>query len=493
MGGLYNWVQDSFNLSDKQVMPYRHLDEHILYTVFKNKFQLPETDLLRCIAKHRGHPFLKVDSLIIDTNFLKTLNAKEYQQKRILPLYQDNDHLCIAVDHPYNLHCKSLNNKPGTKKHKLVYITSAEMSHFWAHHRLKETAQNQTLLDRIIQDAIERQASDIHLTCSQKNASLFFRINGQLYPQPKLSPKDAKKLQNLITYHGHLSGDTIKKPQDGHLHYSHGGRQFDLRVSVFPTIEGSAFVLRLFHNSSKTFTLKDLGLSKTVLEKVRPLLDLDHGLILVTGPTGSGKTTTLYSLISELKSRNREPILTIEDPVEHQVDGIRQSPLNPEIDYTHKDALKAALRQDPDVIMIGEIRDEDTLKTVIDAAYTGHLVLCSLHSHDCETTLHRLKSLNADPFLLANALKGILSQKLIPKRCTHCKYPNKDPNIPIKNSGCEQCHYTGTNGRQIITEFIRLETFTDTDFLHTFETLKVKNPFISFKDDIRDKQYSGVI
>ena len=205
-----------------------------------------------------------------------------------------------------------------------------------------------------------------------------------------------------------------QRPQDGQLHYTNGDTHYDVRISVLPTVHGEDIVCRLFNQRYRCQTLNDLGVSEPKEHLIYDMCDHDSGLILVTGPTGSGKTTTLYTLLRYLQSKDRGVIATLEDPVEKHLQGIRQSSIKPDKNYTFSAGLKAILRQDPDIIMVGEIRDAQTAHIALEAAYTGHLVLSSLHTHDAKSTLLRLKHFGCDPFLVSYALRGIISQHLKP-------------------------------------------------------------------------------
>jgi len=230
---------------------------------------------------------------------------------------------------------------------------------------------------------------------------------------------------------------------------------------------------------------------------VHRILDQDHGLFLVTGPTGSGKTTSLYACIHHLLKVKRKNIITLEDPIETVIPGIRQSQINPRIDYSFIKGLRSILRQDPDIIVIGEIRDKETAKIALDAAYTGHLVLSSLHTSDVASTLMRLRSFDLDPFLLTHSLKGILSQKLLRKLCSRCKYPGPQNSVfkqSYVSDGCDACQFTSFEGRTVVAECLNI---TDPIQFETLQTDSKKwrdaKQFQSFSDDVNLKVEAGFI
>jgi general secretion pathway protein E len=239
-------------------------------------------------------------------------------------------------------------------------------------------------------------------------------------------------------------------PQDGRITLRVGGKAVDVRVSTLPTGHGERAVLRLLDKESGKLDLQQLGMSTDVLAQFDKLIAQPHGIILVTGPTGSGKTTTLYAALSRLNDA-RTNILTVEDPIEYELDGIGQTQVNPRIDMSFAKALRAILRQDPDIIMIGEIRDLETAQIAVQASLTGHLVLATLHTNDSAAAVTRLLDMGIEPFLLSSSLLGVVAQRLVRKLCPHCK--RQDGDI-WQEVGCEKCAHTGYQGRVGIYELL---------------------------------------
>ncbi len=256
-------------------------------------------------------------------------------------------------------------------------------------------------------------ASDIHLfATASKRFDCQFRIHGHLQRIPFEQLKGSN-LSPLIKLHAHMNLSIQNIPQDGHILLNVHQTTHPIRVSSIPSYHGSDFVFRLFKKENK-LKLSELGFSKLITKQLYQLSDHKSGLFLVTGPTGSGKSTTLYSILNQLKQDTKKNIVTLEDPIEYPLTGIRQSQINSSMNYTFSKGLRAILRQDPDIIMIGEIRDAETAKIAIEAAYTGHFVLATLHTHKCKDALLRLASFSIDPFFLTYTLKGILAQQLLP-------------------------------------------------------------------------------
>jgi Tfp pilus assembly pilus retraction ATPase PilT len=255
-------------------------------------------------------------------------------------------------------------------------------------------------------------ASDIHLSATKTGYACQFRVSGQLKSIPFTPPKNINMAQ-LIKLHSHMDLSLHQHPQDGRLFVSMPSGNHPIRVSSVPSLYGEDFVFRLFSESGIP-SLPALGFSKPITSQLMQLITLQSGLILVTGPTGAGKSTTLYSVLKQINHQCSKKIITLEDPIEHPLPGIRQSQINIATGYSFSAGLRSVLRQDPDVIMIGEIRDSETAKIAIEAAYTGHLVLATLHTQECKESLLRLASFDIDPFFLTYTLKGVLSQRLLP-------------------------------------------------------------------------------
>ena len=258
-------------------------------------------------------------------------------------------------------------------------------------------------------------------------------------------------------------------PQDGRIELTVGGRSVDLRVSTLPTMFGESTVMRVLDRSVVALDLDNLGLLTTAKAQLRKFLELPHGIVLVTGPTGSGKTTTLYGMLNEANGEDVK-IITVEDPVEYDLEGIIQIPVNEEIEVTYSKVLRTILRQDPDVILVGEIRDRETAQTAIEASLTGHLVFSTLHTNDAPSAITRLADIGIEPFLLTATLQGILAQRLVRRVCKGCKseYEPSDEVLRrlgvdrsligakkfAQGKGCETCNFTGYKGRMAITEIL---------------------------------------
>ncbi len=324
------------------------------------------------------------------------------------------------------------------------------------------------LVDLLIRQAIEESASDIHLEPHYDKLSLRYRIDGILYDMPSPSTSLYLPIISRIKILSKMDIAEKRLPQDGGFMVKMGKRLIDLRVSSMPTIYGEKIVLRILDKSRVPLDLTRLGFLPQELEIIRRGIDSSYGLVFLTGPTGSGKSTTLYAALNEVKSTAKN-ILTAEDPVEYRIEEINQVQVKPEIGLTFANALRCFLRQDPDIILIGEVRDLETAEMTIRAALTGHLVFSTLHTNDAISTINRLVDIGVPNYLVVASLRLIIAQRLIRKLCSDCKEPYEvrpedipqsiTLNAPViyKAKGCEKCNFIGYKGRSVINEVILVD------------------------------------
>lgn len=324
-----------------------------------------------------------------------------------------------------------------------------------------------SLVNRMITEAIETGASDIHIEPYDKTLRVRYRRDGVLQEARHPHPGHKQAILSRLKIMAQLDIAEKRRPQDGRIRMQRNGKVIDIRLSTLPTDFGEKVVLRILDKSQLKLDIGNLGLDPQTLHHFKQTVNSPHGMILVTGPTGSGKTTTLYAALHYLNSPEVN-ILTIEDPIEYHLEGINQSHVRSDIGYTFARALRAFLRQDPDIIMVGEIRDQDTAEIAIRAALTGHLVLSTLHTNDAPSTLTRLLDMGLEPFLISSSVKMVLAQRLLRKICENCKVPDRHAKdsldvfervIPdmshisfFRGEGCEKCNGTGYYGRTAIFE-----------------------------------------
>jgi general secretion pathway protein E len=324
-----------------------------------------------------------------------------------------------------------------------------------------------------LQQAIKEKASDIHVEAYKDDLAVRMRLDGILYtvlkPPKRLHPQIVSRIKIM----GGLDIAEKRLPQDGRISLKTAGREIDVRVSTIPTTFGERVVMRLLDKSRNLIGLGQIGMSEEVLKSLHGVLELSNGIVLVTGPTGSGKTTTLYSALAEINTEQKN-VITVEDPVEYQIKGIGQMQVNPNIGLTFADGLRAILRQDPDVIMVGEIRDNETASIAVQSSLTGHLVFSTLHTNDSASAITRLVDIGIEPFLISSSLEAVLAQRLVRVLCSECREETKLTSAQLeslglpkgkhrlgakiyKPVGCPACMNSGYKGRTGIYEFLEID------------------------------------
>ena len=344
------------------------------------------------------------------------------------------------------------------------------------------------LVNRILLKATRVGASDIHFEPYEDETVVRLRMDGELHEYTRIPPARYSEVVARIKVLANLNVAERRVPQDGKFHVKVGQRDYDIRVSVVPTVFGERVVLRLLDKSGKLLTLQQLGLSEEDLKKVEEIISKPYGMVLVTGPTGAGKSTTLYAVLQKLKNP-RKNIITIEDPVEYQIKGISQIQVNPKVGLTFAAGLRSILRQDPDIVMVGEIRDRETAQIAVQAALTGHLVLSTLHTNDAPSAVTRLADMEIEPYLIASALEGVIAQRLVRKICPHCKVEYKPSKEEIeklglspdgdytfyRGKGCEHCMGSGYKGRIAIFEVLPFDEELKKLVTRTQDATEIRN------------------
>ena len=394
---------------------------------------------------------------IIDFSLFEKYNKEYFIKNRIIPIFEDNIYLKVAVCRSSNLNTikddfKKLINFIEIDELELLFI----LNHLDKKIRLydlskKSISQNsyeknvQIFLEELLFFAIDLRASDIHIEKYKELVLFKFRIDGRLKIFFAFEAEFIKFISSYIKLISKLDMTQVRLPLDGRFSLNYENKKFDFRVSTMPTIDAESIVLRVLDNKNINKNLQTLGLSSNLLEILNESLKLSQGLILISGPTGSGKTTTLYSILKELDSEDKK-IITVEDPIEYKIDSICQVPINNKIGLSFELVLKNILRQDPDIIFIGEIRDKFSLDIALQASLTGHLVIASIHANNALETISRLIDLQADPFLISSTLKIIMAQRLVLNYCSYCEA-----------QGCEKCNFTKYYDRSSIAEVLKID------------------------------------
>jgi general secretion pathway protein E/type IV pilus assembly protein PilB len=466
---------------------------------------LSEEQALRALGEEVGLDFIDLSEADIDLSLLKTFPAKFIYREGLFPIRQKNGSITVATSDPFNLYPLDELSLTTGKTVLPVLASRNEIAKLMKTHlgvgsetiegllaqtddtvqlldkietdgsELSEMAQEPSvvrLVNEILLEAIETRASDIHIESEQDGLRIRYRIDGVLHSQPV--PPEISRFQAAIISRlkimSRLNIAERRLPQDGRIQLRVQGREVDVRVSVMPMIHGEGLVLRLLDKGAMEFNLGKLGMEPDLYQTFRELIQLPHGILLVTGPTGSGKSTTLYSSLLEIKD-DETKIITTEDPVEYQLQGICQIQVHPKIGLTFAHTLRSILRHDPDIILIGEIRDLETAENAIQASLTGHLVFSTLHTNDAAGAYTRMIDMGVEPFLVSSTVEAVMAQRLIRRLCKSCKeaYRPTREELPrdfpweklqemggklYKSVGCRECRGVGYRGRQGIYELM---------------------------------------
>jgi type IV pilus assembly protein PilB len=453
--------------------------------------------IARIVAAQHGLPVIELGSVGIDPIAASSVPLHVLEQVNALPYAFEGDSLCVAISDPQNIHgidslrlasrhtialrvaaseeieselgrlartAEAFGARSGMTELDLEVIDEDELDDLEADDGISD-APLVRLVNSIIFEAAEDGASDVHFEPQSDALVVRFRIDGVLHETQRIPRRSAVGVTTRLKVLAKLDIAERRKPQDGRisLSASAAGRMLDVRVATLPTVEGESVVMRLLDKSKKPPTMEEVGLSIAMREQLTAMIQRPTGALLVTGPTGSGKSTTLFSAMTEI-NRPEINVITVEDPVEYRLPGLNQVQINPRAGLTFATALRSILRSDPDVVMVGEIRDVETAKISIEAALTGHFVLSTLHTNDAPSALSRLNEMGVEPFLTGAAVTGVLAQRLARRLCEHCKAlysPNKQEldsaRIPeelrhgktelFRRNGCVRCRQTGYKGR----------------------------------------------
>ncbi len=471
--------------------------------------------VLQLLADYFDLPFVDLDTYLIDEKVVHMIPEEMARRHTLIPLFRIGETLTVATVNPLNIHAlDEVRNKVKTEVELAIStekkIKKAIDQHYGATNSVMENTLQQFLragmggpplgsgdykkthdlvlkelqpgrvddapaarmFDLVMIQAIRDRASDIHLEPDETSLRVRFRIDGFLYESLSLPKQIHASLTSRIKILAEMDIAETRLPQDGNFNVKMEKRGFEIRVSTFPTIYGENVVLRILDQTSPLFNLEDLGFSEDMLNFSKQLIRRPNGILLVTGPTGSGKTTTLYAFLNLINSKEKN-IITIEDPVEYRLALIRQTQVNPKAGITFATGLRSILRQDPDVVMIGEIRDRETSEIAHQAALTGHLVFSTLHTNDAPEAVTRLMDIGVEPYLISSSVIGVLAQRLVRTICPDCKTSySADPglfselgdevsglgeNLTLyRGKGCKNCKQSGYRGRTGIFELLHV-------------------------------------
>lgn len=461
-------------------------------------------------------PYIDLRTIRVNPDLMRMMSPEEARSAMLIPFYKSGKKLRVAIAHPTNVETHKLIKKlkddgfllninltseesvvealdfydsdQYVEKKELVTETGTIDAYEKEIEGLKDLEKkipevtSAEAVNLINIGAIKTGASDVHFEPEESFVRVRFRIDGILHQILEIDRKTFSNIGNQIKYMSQMKLNVVEIPQDGRYSFEVNGRKVDVRVSALPTEFGETFVCRLLDTGKKFLDFDEMGFMDLYLKRIEKLAEISQGMILVTGPTGSGKTTTLYSMLQKFnKAENK--VITLEDPIEYHLDGISQSPVNEKRGYTFGTGLRSILRQDPDVVLIGEIRDLDTANTAAQAALTGHVVLSTLHTNSAIETIPRLVNIGLQPFMVAPAIHTIIAQRLVRRLCPDCAqmkpieksqlaeiekivpaikqiWGGIEINIPSELPqpvGCSKCSHTGYKGRLVIVEMINLD------------------------------------
>ena len=346
-------------------------------------------------------------------------------------------------------------------------------------------------IDKMIKEAMERRCSDIHINPCSYSVEIKYRIDGNIYHVKSIPLDGYSKVVGRIKVMSGMDTTERRLPQEGKFQFKFNEEMHDIRVSVIPTIKGEKISIRILYNELKISKLSKIGFNENAIIQIRRLLKNTSGMILISGPTGSGKTTTLYSMLNEIHNENSN-IITIEDPVEYSIDGINQISVNSKIGLTFSEILKSVVRQDPDVIMLGEIRDKESAEISLRASVTGHLVMSTIHTSDAPSAILRLLDMGIPKYMVGDAINAVIAQRLIKKLCPYCKEKDESiiETIAYKSKGCDSCDNLGYSGRALVYEVMEIHDSHREIINNNFSTKLLKD--YSIKNGMKSLNHKGM-
>jgi len=492
-------------LINRKVIEEEKLIDLIANLVRTGRISIEDTDfiegktkvsILKRLAKILNIDYVDLDSNDINTRLASKLPLNQLKKFNAIPFKETDIAINVAFADPLDIGAQEalqrfFPKKPikaaiASRKQIETYLNKLELSENIKEYiqeirkdlqegvgekeNIEESSAILRLIEAILKTAILSRASDIHIEPTENNCIVRNRVDGMLTEKFIFDKDIYPPLSSRIKLLANLDIAERRKPQDGRFSGTIMNKDYDFRISTLPIVTGESIVIRILDKSRALIPLEQAGMSKYNFEVFTKALKVPYGIILVTGPTGSGKSTTLYGALNMLRSVEKK-IITVEDPVEYQINMVQQAQVNPKIGFTFAEALRSILRQDPDIIMVGEIRDQETLRIAVQAALTGHLVLSTLHTNDAVSAINRMVDMGIEPYLVSGALIAIEAQRLVRKICPHCKQEVElDPPLfneikdllPqnyrfFKGKGCKECDFTGYMGREMISEVLRVD------------------------------------
>ncbi len=488
-----------------------------------------DAEIAQCLAEQANTPFIDLETIFPDPEAFRKIPARIVQSHQVLPFSCEKGLLKVALPDPFNTQLLSLVERTVPEKVEFFVASPTLISKFIERYlyfvenpidkKVEELVERlrlnpnldfdvEELLFNLLSLGIYKRATDIHFTPTEKSLQVFLRIDGILEPLVVFPQAVYRKIINVIKVKSNLDISETRLPQDGRFSFTFLNEKFDLRVSTVRAAYGENVVIRFLPTGAHVQNLNYLGFSESQVKALKEATFSPYGMFLITGPTGSGKTTTLFSCLRLLNLLEKN-VLTVEDPIEYHISLVRQTQLNEEIGYTFARAIRTFLRQDPDVILVGEVRDEETASMAVRAALTGHLFLSTLHTNDAISSVFRLREMGIPWDLLATTLRGIVAQRLIRKICPNCRERYQPPaellqyyGLPVDGEyfhgrGCPQCRGKGYVGRTAVAEILLIDEelsrlLAEGPTLGEIIKLVREKGFVSLREDAVRKVKEGI-
>lgn len=499
---------------------------------------LTEDDIIDVLEIQLGIPRVDLDSTTVDMEAVKTISQSLANKYNVIPVGFEDGKIRVAMSDPLNIFAlDDVKIASGCEVQPLITTQesiSKSIDKYYSTQFVQKAAEELVkehiseeqkdednnleniknapavrLVDSIVKNAAKARASDIHIEPFERHVRIRYRVDGELQEVLQSPIETLGALVTRIKILGNMNIAEKRIPQDGRIIMDADGHEYDLRVSVLPTVFGEKVVIRVLDRQSFLMDKRQLGLTDGDMEKIERIIKSPYGIILVTGPTGSGKSTTLYALLSEMNHKSKN-IITVEDPVEYLIEGINQVNVNTKAGLTFAAGLRAILRQDPDVIMVGEIRDSETAEIAIRSAITGHLVLSTIHTNDAASAVVRLADMGIEPYLVASSISGVIAQRLVKRICPHCKeeyeasmYEKKmmgmaeEENLKLyRGKGCHYCSNSGYKGRLGVYEVMEFtrehrDSIIKGESTDHIKEVSVKNGMRTLKDSCMELVRKG--
>ncbi|SIS50682.1 GspE/PulE family protein [Salimicrobium flavidum] len=493
-------LKQSGHITEEQIQKALELkkDDQKLGDVLLERGLISEQQLIQVLEIQLGVPRISLYQYPIDDSLLHLVSKEFALRNVVMPLKQQGEKLILAMNDPMDYYTiEDLQIASGFQIEPVIATRDEIIQTINRQYNLKETKEEPEAdpdsapaiktVDQLLQAGVQMKASDIHLDPQEGKVLVRYRIDGMLRTERSLPKRIQNSMVARIKIMANLNITENRLPQDGRIKTTVGSTPVDLRISIMPTVYGEKIVIRILDLGSVLNRLTELGFNKINYRRYLDLVERSSGLILLTGPTGSGKSSTLYASLNHLNNDEKN-IITIEDPVEYQLEGINQVQVNSRVGLTFSHGLRSILRQDPDIVMVGEVRDSETAEIAVRASLTGHLVFSTLHTNSAIDSIPRLIDMDIEPYLVVSSLAGVVAQRLVRKICNECKVKQAPTDMEVEQfekrglsidhvyygEGCETCHQSGYRGRMAIQEVLVIDEEIRTLMMNNRSTSEIR-------------------